>query len=245
MTYRITVDCAVRDSEIELARWYAQGAIAVEEIDRPGGLRLLIYFDRPREGAEPVDESIDWQAVSDEPWVPVEIGERFLLVPPDYAGDIPAGRIRLNYQRGQAWGTGSHATTQLCLEALELALQPGDAFLDVGVGAGLLSMATRALGASRVVGCDIDAASASIAAQHTREPMFAGSARSVRNAGFDVVAANVNSTVLENLRDEWPRILRPGGRLIGSGFRLGEEPALTLGETGRLERDRWLAIVYR
>lgn len=239
------MDCAARDLEGALARWYAQGAIAVEELDRPGGVRLLIYFDHSIEGAVPVDESIDWQAVSDKPWIPVEVGERFLLVPPNYEDPVPVGRVRLEYQRGQAWGTGSHATTQLCLEALERVLRPGDTFLDVGVGAGLLSMAARALGASRVAGCDIDAPSAAIAAKHTREPMFAGSTKSVRGGAFDVVTANVNATVLENLRDEWPRLLRAGGRLVGSGFKLGEEPALSLREDSRFERDGWLAIVYR
>jgi ribosomal protein L11 methyltransferase len=243
--FRLAVECDARDVEIALAGCYARGAFSIEEQDLPGGrVRLLAYFGEPVDGAEPVDESIDWQSVSEQPWVPVELGERLWLAPPWLEGDAPPGRVRLDYLRGQACGTGGHAATQVCLEAIDKYLRPGDSFLDVGVGSGILSIAAARLGAGRIAGCDIDFPSAEIARANCAAPIFVGSVRSVRDASFDLVAANINATTLETIGGDLRRILKPGGILIGGGFRADETPRLPLLTRQRFDRDGWSAIAW-
>lgn len=243
--YRQTVECASADLELALAACYARGAFSVEEQDLPAGrTRLLVYFHDPVEGAEPVDESIDWQSVSEQPWLPLELGRRLWLAPPWTTDPTPPGRLRLNYLRGQACGTGGHAATQVCLEAMDRFLEPGASFLDVGAGSGILSIAAELLGAGRIIACDIDLPSLEIARGHCTAPMFAGSVRSIRDASFDLVVANINATMLETIGGDLQRVLKPGGILIGGGFRSEETPRLPLRAIERFERGGWSAVVF-
>ncbi len=244
MIYRQTLDCNPKEVEEILARCYMEGAFSVEEQDIPGGMRLLVFYYDPVEGAEVVDESIDWQAISDKPWVPVEIGERWWLVPPGHEEETPEGRIRLEYLRGQAWGTGSHATSQCCLRAVEKYVHAGQVFVDIGIGSGILSIAARQLGAGTIAGCDIDHPSAAIAAKNTGEDVYTGSARSIRDESVDVAAANINAVMLTNLKDDLQRILKPGGFLIGSGFKIEETPKLGMEIVETFDQDGWRAAVY-
>lgn len=244
MIYRQTIDCNPKEVEDILARCYMNGAFSVEEQDIPGGTRLLVFYYDPVAGAEIVDESIDWQAISDQPWVPTEIGEKWWLVPPGHKGDTPDGRIRLEYLRGQAWGTGSHATSQCCLRAVEKYVRPEQVFVDIGIGSGILSIAARKLGAGNIAGCDIDHPSAVIAAENTGEAVYTGSARSIRDESADVVAANINAVMLTNLKEDLYRILKPGGYLIGSGFKVEETPDLGMKLVETFDQDGWRATVY-
>lgn len=239
------VECASADLELVLAECYARGAFSIEEQDLAGErTRLLVYFHEAADGAEPVDESIDWQSASEQPWLPLELGQRLWLAPPWMTDDPPAGRLRLDYLRGQACGTGGHAATQVCLEAVDKYLHAGASFLDVGVGSGILSIAARLLGAGLVVGCDIDQSSVEIARENCPAPMFVGSVRSIRDASFDVIAANINATMLETISEDLRRVLAPGGVLIGGGFRSNETPQLPLHATQRFERDGWSAMAF-
>jgi ribosomal protein L11 methyltransferase len=121
----------------------------------------------------------------------------------------PPGRFRLEINPGQQCGTGQHPCTQLCLEAMERIIRPGDAVLDVGSGSGILSIAAKLLGAGRVVACDIDPEAARVA------PFFIGSADAVRSNAFDVVVANISDAVIGELRGELERV---APQRILSGF---------------------------
>ena len=155
-------------------------------------------------------EARNWNEAWQGEWKPAEVGERFYLVPP--GDDSPArdGRIRLAMHAGTAFGNGDHATTHLCLMAMERYLRPGDTFLDVGCGSGLLGEAARALGAGRVAGCDLDPAA-------VRRGSFVGSVNAVRSASCDFVVANIQLGVLVELMPAFARVLRANGRLILSG----------------------------
>src|ERR1700738_1813831 len=87
---------------------------------------------------------------------PMTVGARFFLVPEWRDDPTPAGRFRIAVNPGQAFGTGVHETTRLCLEAIEEFVRPGSAVLDVGTGSGILARAAALLGAKRVYGCDVD-----------------------------------------------------------------------------------------
>lgn len=87
---------------------------------------------------------------------PIPVGEKILIRPvwrDDFEND---GRVILNLEPGLAFGTGTHETTRLCLEALEKHIAKGSKMLDVGCGSGILSVAGLLLGAESAVGIDID-----------------------------------------------------------------------------------------
>jgi ribosomal protein L11 methyltransferase len=153
-------------------------------------------FGDPQEADE-----IDWVARTEDAWPPLLIGERFFLAAPWRTEPTPPGRMRLEINPGLQCGTGQHPCTQMCLEAMERIVKPGDAVLDVGSGSGILSIAAKLLGAGRVVACDVDPEAA------RPVPFFVGSADAVRSGMFDVVVANISDEVLEGpLRLELERV---------------------------------------
>jgi ribosomal protein L11 methyltransferase len=107
--------------------------------------------------------SFETRAVADQDWVrltqsqfgPIAIGEGFHVVP-TWCEPPPGGGIVLRLDPGLAFGTGSHATTRLCLEWLRATLRGGESVLDYGCGSGILAIAAAMLGARDVVGTDID-----------------------------------------------------------------------------------------
>jgi ribosomal protein L11 methyltransferase len=116
-----------------------------------------------------------------------------------------------------AFGTGAHATTQLCLEALERHVAPGIRVLDVGTGSGILAEAAMALGAGAVFACDTDADAVAIAREKARN-LFAGSADAVRSGSIDLLVANIAPGPIRDLAGELLRCLKPGGVALLSGF---------------------------
>src|SRR4029077_10674001 len=152
----------------------------------------------------------DWVQETEDAWPPILVGEKFFVVAPWRTDPTPPGRFRLEINPGLQCGTGQHPCTQLCLEAMEQVIRPGDAVLDVGSGSGILSIAAQLLGAGRVVACDIDPDAAKVA------HFFVGSADAVRSGSFDVVVANISEDVMGEMRAELERVAT---RRILSGFR--------------------------
>jgi ribosomal protein L11 methyltransferase len=163
-------------------------------------------FGEARETAD-----VDWVAATQDAWPPLLVGERFFVVAPWRTEPTPPERFRLEINPGMQCGTGQHPCTQLCLEAMERVVRPGDSVLDVGSGSGILSRAAKLLGAGLVVACDIDPEAAGAASV----PFFVGGVDAVGTGAFDVVVANINEDVVGCLRGEFERV---AGRRILSGF---------------------------
>jgi ribosomal protein L11 methylase PrmA len=201
------VDPAAQDALV--AELWEAGTAGVTE-----GAGFVEAFFEDRDVAarfgEPIEApDIDWVAQIQGSWPALEIGEKFFVVPPWSTEPTPAGRFRLEINPGTQFGTGRHPCTQLCLEALERNVKPGDSVLDVGSGSGILSIAAKMLGAGRVVACDIEEDSGHPV------PFFQGSVDAVRSGMFDVVVANINEDVTGSM---WPDFERVARVRILSGF---------------------------
>ena len=120
---------------------------------------ILLQIAVPQVNWQLINEE-DWASSWKQHWQPQNIGDRFLIYPAWL--DVPQNpeRLVLRLDPGAAFGTGTHPTTQLCLESLEMRLYEGAeslAIADIGCGSGILSIGAVLLGAKEVVGVDTDA----------------------------------------------------------------------------------------
>ncbi len=231
--FSLTLEGTPAERERLLAELYDCGTTGIIEEEVPGaGVRLRAFFDddaarpalleqfaaqAPRAQSE---AEVDWMAGWRASWQPTPVGEKFFLAPVWSEEPTPAGRWRLEVDPGMAFGTGAHATTQLCLEALERHLRPNDTVFDLGTGSGILARGAALAGAGRIYACDIEADSAVVAHRtcQGRVHVFAGSLRSMRPGSVDLLLANINAETLSSLALDMAAALRPGGRVIVSGF---------------------------
>ncbi|MDH3997572.1 MAG: 50S ribosomal protein L11 methyltransferase [Desulfuromonadales bacterium] len=203
----------------------------------------------------------DWASDWKQHFTSFRVGQRLVIHPSWIDYQSAEGEVTLTLDPGQAFGTGTHATTSLCLDAMaELfdADKPVQTILDVGTGSGILAMAGAALGAKTVLGCDIDAVACRVAGEnvqrnHLTESIDITEAPLEQIDGcFDLVLANILAS--ENIRLATPLVehLRPGGSLILSGILIEQEQqvleifsAYPLSLSATHHRDEWTAIVYR
>ena len=161
----------------------------------------------------------DWVRATQSQFPPTRISDRLWIVPTWHEPPDPEA-IVVRLDPGVAFGTGTHPTTRLCLRWLDASLRPGASVLDYGCGSGILAIAAAKLGASRVVGSDIDPQ----ALQAARANSEANSVRadytepdSLRAGTWDVVLANILSNPLMLLAPALLARVAPGGALVLSG----------------------------
>jgi ribosomal protein L11 methyltransferase len=162
----------------------------------------------------------DWVRVTQSQFEPIRVSDRLWIVPSWHDAPDPEAMV-LVLDPGMAFGTGSHPTTRLCLEWLEGNVTPGLSVLDYGCGSGILAIAAARLGASEVVGVDIDEqaviASRSNAERNGVSARFQDSGREL-NGQFDLVVANILANPLKVLAPAICGHVRRGGRLALSGI---------------------------
>jgi ribosomal protein L11 methyltransferase len=162
----------------------------------------------------------NWVQLTQSQFEPIRVSARLWIVPSWHQPPDPDALI-LVLDPGMAFGTGSHPTTRLCLEWLERTVTPGNSLLDYGCGSGILAIAAAKLGASEVLGIDIDpqavTAARSNAARNEASARFHDSALPVAGQ-FDLVVANILANPLKALAPALVAHLRPGGRLALSGI---------------------------
>ena len=175
----------------------------------------------------------DWANAWKVSYAPLPVGERLIIVPAWLADDeathtIAGGRLPVILDPGMAFGTGLHPSTRLCMAALERAVRPGDAVLDVGCGSGVLSIAAGRLGATEILATDIDPIAVEATVENCQRNGLAhlvharaGSlpARDERPGGWPVIVANILAEVIVFLLDEgMADLLAADGVLIMSGI---------------------------
>lgn len=164
---------------------------------------------------------------------PLEIGEKLLIKPEWEELSEPTDRIVFNIEPGMSFGTGSHYTTQLCLEALEQYIRPGVKMLDLGCGSGILSIISLLLGAERAVAVDIDPNAVDTAYQNAARnnvskdnyTVLAGNVvtdadlqTEISKYKYEVVAANIVADVIIGLAPKAREYMKEGGVFITSGI---------------------------
>lgn len=173
----------------------------------------------------------DWENNWREYYKPLKIGDGLLVVP-EWESPDAEGRTVLRLDPGLIFGTGSHATTRMCLCAIQDYALSGKRVLDLGCGSGILGIGTAVLGGESVVGCDIDPKAPDVAAGNAalngiggeRFKVYAGdilgdeSLREMLGGGYDVVLANIVADVIIPLSGFVKRFMSPDGVFICSGI---------------------------
>jgi len=193
---------------------------------------LSIIHPIPTPEYRPLNED-DWTETWKHHYRPIAIGKRLMIVPAWV--ELPDGvREQIRIEPGMAFGTGTHPTTQLCLEILDGFIQEGNTFMDVfdvGCGSGILSIAALKLGAGRAFGVDVNRKAIVTAKKNAemngiaeRFLLAVGSVAEIRGGIFDVirapiVLANIITPILKKLMFAGlGDIVAPGGVLILSGI---------------------------
>lgn len=191
---------------------------------------------------------------------PIQVTSRFVVKPPWSHARLKKGQIPIDIPPGMAFGTGTHATTKLCIQALERRLKKKRlSMLDVGVGSGILSIAAAKLGAEEVWGIDIDEVAVRVARENVVWNSVSNIVRirkgrigDIRKK-FDVVVANIDLKNLMKMRGPLFRHLKSQGFLILSGILEEDKERIRqyYMETGLLKwakvtRDgEWVCVTFR
>ncbi|WP_066399422.1 50S ribosomal protein L11 methyltransferase [Cytobacillus eiseniae] len=168
----------------------------------------------------------EWATAWKKYYHPVKISERFTIVPTweEYT-PVSSDELIIELDPGMAFGTGTHPTTVMCIQALERTVQQGDNVVDVGTGSGVLSIAAAMLGAEKVMALDLD----EVAVQSAKQNIELNNVNQIVNVsqnnlldgvetGADIVVANILAEVILRFTDDVASVVKQGGYFIASGI---------------------------
>jgi ribosomal protein L11 methyltransferase len=266
-SYALTVEVPQAEAEDGAALLLDLGALGAEVHDGsiapmpgapcpPPGRAVVVAFFAGRAEAEAACAALGLRGlvaeIPDQDWsetwkaglAPSVVGRVFVR-PSWIAAAPPPGAVEVVLDPGMAFGTGTHPTTRLCLEALGglLGEAPGSDVLDVGTGSGLLAIAAKKLGAARAVGTEVDAVALRVAEENARRngvalELLLGPPDAVPGR-FPIVVANILANTLVALAPAVASRLAPGGALLLAGILAGQEEDVRAAyEREGLARDR-------
>lgn len=197
----------------------------------------------------------DWANEWKRYFKPVQAGKHFLIKPTWEDAVLADGQVLIEIDPGMAFGTGTHPTTTLCLEAIEEFVHEGQEVFDIGTGSGILAVAAAKRGAVVQAG-DIDTLAVNIARQNAelngvtgKVRVEAGNLGEVFQGQADVVIANIIADVIIELLPELPDLMKKDGIFIASGIidLRAEEVAARMAEAGltvirRIEDSGWVML---
>lgn len=229
--------CVEDHAGVKRVSAYVPATSGAEALELPIRTRLQAV---PAELSAGAPLSVSSELVHEEDWAqawkafyrPLRVGRRLVIKPswlpwpPDE--DPTAARaddLVIELDPGMAFGTGNHASTQLCLTALEDLVAPHMCVADLGCGSGILSIAAAKLGARRVVAADVDPVAVEVAAENvtrngvaTVVSVVAGDLAAMGDAPYDLLVANVNAPMVSSLAPQVHCRLRPGGLYVAAGI---------------------------
>ncbi len=293
LTDRLTslgVEGIITEDEEDVARFLEDNKKYWDYVDEDflssmkGVCRLKFYVEDSQNGREDLrrlqsalaDTELFVRAVKDEDWEnnwkqyykPIAVGSRLIIVPQwEKLPPEAENRIPLRLDPGLIFGTGAHATTQMCLEALDTLAAPGKTMLDLGCGSGILAIAGLLLGCDTAIGCDIDEKAPPVVMENAglnsigtdRLTAFAGDvlndrdvSRHIGERKFDIITANIVADVIIALAPRAKSLLGENGVFICSGIIEGRqsEVASALTECGfdifeHKHKDDWHCYLCR
>ncbi|NOY86309.1 MAG: 50S ribosomal protein L11 methyltransferase [Deltaproteobacteria bacterium] len=222
----------------------------LDELAAMGALPDEIPMEVTREPEE------DWMETFRSQHSRVAISDRIAVRPTWCA---PENGKEIVLDPGLAFGTGSHATTRMCLTLMDrhIGSSPPSRLLDVGTGTGILAIAAAFLGIGEVLAVDVDPVSVRVARENTKAngveksvTVVEGSIEKASGA-YDMITANLYSSLLTGLADPLCKVLAPGGILIASGMMEDEKEtvidaffAAGLNCDDILSEDIWVAGLF-
>lgn len=214
---------------------------------------LSIPYDAATVGVDDKDWNENWKKY----FKAFEVGDRLAVCPSWEKYENKDNRIVLSIDPGAAFGTGTHATTSLCLGVLDGIVKNGMSVLDIGAGSGILGISSVLLGAESAIGVDIDAQSVKTANENAeingvgdKAKFIVGDLAEKITDKYDIVCANIVADVIIRLFTNVADFMKDGARLVISGIidiRADEVEAAAI-ENGfkiekMLERDNWRAYI--
>lgn len=174
----------------------------------------------------------DWENNWKQYFKPFEVGEKLAIKPSWETYKNKENRIVLEIDPASSFGTGTHTTTQLCLENIEKYIKPDDRILDIGCGSGILSIGALLLGAKSAFAVDIDENAVNISKENAEKNGFTADKftsycgnfivdeklRAKAGDGYDIIAANIVADVIIALSPIFKNHLKKGGILVSSGI---------------------------
>lgn len=168
----------------------------------------------------------EWATAWKKYYHPVKISERFTIVPTweDYS-PVSSDELIIELDPGMAFGTGTHPTTVMCIQALERTVKEKDIVVDVGTGSGVLSIAAAMLGAEKVTALDLDevaieSARLNVELNKVQEVVTVAQNNLLDGveAGADIVVANILAEIILKFTKDAASIVKPNGYFIVSGI---------------------------
>jgi ribosomal protein L11 methyltransferase len=202
-------------------------------MDKSDNVEESLAYLKERFAAEKIDFEVELGTVAEIDWNEYWkkffhtslIGKRLAVVPAWEEYDNKENRKILKIDPGAAFGTGTHATTSLCLEFLEQYTNQNDTVLDIGCGSGILSIAGVILGAQNAIGVDIDEGAVKVAKENAvmngvenKTEYIHGDLAEKVDGKFDIVCANIVADVVMRLLTDVGKYMKPDGVLIASGI---------------------------
>lgn len=232
--YMLEIEAEVLDLAA-LSLWLCQDAV-------------LLGFPPPETRWDLIDEQ-DWGTSWKEHWQPQEIGDRFLIYPAWL--DVPTNpeRIILRLDPGMAFGTGAHATTQLCLEGLEMRMDSPnnkEVVVDIGCGSGILALGAILLGAEKVYAVDTDPLAVS-ATEHNRKLNGISAEKILVNEGsvealphivtegVDGIVCNILADIIIDLIPDLTMMVKPNSWGVFTGILIEQMDSVI----DKLEQEGW------
>jgi ribosomal protein L11 methyltransferase len=224
----------------------------LSQLERKDEIRAKVIY---RE----MDEE-DWAESWKEYFYPEKVSERIVVKPTWREYEPRQNELVVEIDPGMAFGTGTHPTTSLCIRMIEKYLRPGDTFLDIGTGSGILMVAASKLGAASVWGVDNDTVAVEVAEKNMRlnkieesqYHILSGNLVETVHQPFSLMAANILSEVILELLNDIRKVTMTGSILICSGI-IQENAGCVIEKmkkTGwslveQAEKETWVCIVAR
>ena len=166
----------------------------------------------------------DWANTWKQYYKPSKVGEKIVVKPIWEEYEQKEGELVVNLDPGMAFGTGTHETTRMCIQALEKYVKEESTVFDVGCGSGILAIAAAKLGAKLAVGVDLDPVAVESSIENVgynnlnNIEILNGNLVEVIDGKSDIVVANILAEIICILTDDVKRVMKDGGVFITSGI---------------------------